>query len=161
MDHPELTTEGFAQIQREHMRPWMAALVDGEGCINMSKHHHRNARGPAYRVTVIVSNTNRAILDAIAALTGLGKVTQSRPERTRWRAQFEWRTSGCGQSRTFLDEIQPWLIVKRQQAEVALKACAILTPGNRWKHPDRELLECLKLEMHRLNARGVRPAEAV
>lgn len=93
---------------------YMAGLIDGEGCILIN---HKGKR-QRYTLIVTVSNTSRLMLDWITARwrghMHVVKGSEAKNRRIAWR----WSMSS-DLALHFLDEILPYMVVKRRQALLA------------------------------------------
>lgn len=144
-------------FEEEGLRPfavaWAAGCFDGEGCVSLAKAKQHGGPTYYYRVDLIVSNTDRALLEPFVGLFG-GRIDHHRRKAPR-RDCYQWKTTGSAHAATIIQELRPWLIVKAPQAEVALKAAALLTrQGGRRPDSETKALDGLKSEMHLLNQRG-------
>lgn len=139
---------------------YVAGLVDGEGCILIQE-----SRGPTYHHLVTVGMTAKAlsILEALQAEYG-GKTKKARDATERWDTAYSWTVAG-DQATDLLERIRPHLILKSEQARVALKVAEIrrgLPPrwesspdGQRmWTDRARQRCATLKRRIHELNAKG-------
>lgn len=101
---------------------YVAGFLDGEGSISLARGGSYRYKGvrrePTYRPAVSLSNTNREVLDAIATFVGIGKVHVHREERGN-KTGFVYMLTGQRASK-LLAGVLPHLIVKREQAEIAL-----------------------------------------
>ncbi len=101
--------------------PYVAGLFDGEGCIHVSR-QIRNTR-PIYRLDVSIVNTNREILFRLKD-RWRGTV-QNRPHTALSANPISsWRVVYCDAT-LFLSDIQPWLRLKANQADIALNFSAL------------------------------------
>jgi len=98
---------------------WLAALIDGEGTIGIQ----RAKRG--LRIYVQVFNQNRELLEGIKQITGFGSISDKATE-SMW-------TVVAKSAEIILREVYPYLIVKREQAKVALAFRKTVNAYNR--HP--------------------------
>ena len=114
---------GFIKAERE--RVWLAAMMDGEGCLFISRSKTGATTGrdrkyvrtqDAFDVGVKVTNTNRAIVEECARIVGYGSV---RVSRTRDRDAWEW-ASYSHNARAVVREVYPYLIAKRHEARLLL-----------------------------------------
>ena len=92
---------------------YLAGIVDGEGCIT----YRRNGKG-RYYTRVTISQKRTQLLDWIVERFG------GAYSKTTW-------TCGSRHSEWILTEILPYLVVKKDQAEVALELCRRGVKGNR------------------------------
>jgi DNA modification methylase len=119
----------YGPIAKETDRAWMAALVDGEGCIGIAKDRGRSNGGtgecqPGYSVYLSIGNNDRELLDRCVEITGFGSVgVKDRPSvdargvKSR-RTYFGWWISS-NQAVAVIRDIYPYLIAKRRQATLA------------------------------------------
>jgi len=101
---------------------WAAGFFDGEGCIVIRKKLKRKAdpeHPHNHFLFVHVSNTQRAPLDEFVALWGGGIVINHRRSEANSRPCWRWQSS-TRQAAAALRDMLPYLVVKREEAEVAL-----------------------------------------
>lgn len=109
---------------------WSAGIVDGEGWISVFKNRVVRKDGTSnYRLQVGVSNTDPRMCRKLQSLYG-GSMSAEKNSKKYGRAKpyYSWHLHGA-QCKGFLDAVLPYLLVKRDQAEVAL--CYIDTIGKR------------------------------
>lgn len=103
----------------EGERYYLAGILDGEGCINFQKHREpkdATALVP-YTVNITVAMTSKPVIDWIDARIP-GRVYREDRGNPKWLVQYRWVLRGILRSRIFCHEIAPYLIVKREQAEL-------------------------------------------
>lgn len=104
--------------------PYLAGLIDSDGCICISK-YKKNANGhPGYIVTVSVTNTKDKLMKYLVAHYGGRYFTQWRHSDERAhnkRLIYTWRVSGRNNREHVLLGIIPHLVLKREQGLLALK----------------------------------------
>ena len=131
---------------------YLAGLLDGEGCINITKD------GPRYyKLQVTFSQTNEALLSHWQQRTGIGKV-YLKPVRGRNRSDcWEWHMNHQ-RAATLLRAILPYVILKKQEATVAIEfmdMCAKQLPSYHGGAMTDEMLEtreAYKDKLHDLKA---------
>ncbi len=130
---------------------YTAGIVDGEGCIHLMKTKSRQ-----YSIRVIVSNTNEWLIQWLKMEYG-GVITKRQGKGKR-KTVYRW-TIATARAADFLTIILPYLMLKRSQAELALKFQANrATPAgyHRGKTKDKKVLdEAQYLLMKSYNKRGV------
>jgi hypothetical protein len=98
---------------------YIAGLFDGEGCVSVVV-NRRVVRQFGYsmrhQLSVQISNTHQGVVDWVCATYG-GKVKSYQPGRGR--IIYKWFLNDR-HAATFLRDLLPYLIVKREQAEVGL-----------------------------------------
>lgn len=110
------------------------------------------------RIDVGMSDKGLPVLQWLKRTFG-GTISRSRAQTERWRAAFAWHTFG-DEAATFLRIVLPYLIIKVDQARLALRFADMIGPApRRWTKEMRESAEAMKQELHRLNRRGPTPME--
>ena len=115
-------------------RVWLAAMIDGEGCMFIHKRkagtdsgarftksdgtevsYTRNA--DTYGAGLEVANTHLAIIENCIRITGVGSVV--RQEKDRRQPLYRWnvRSNEC---RWIIEEVYPHLVAKKHQARLLL-----------------------------------------
>lgn len=95
---------------------WFAGVFDGEGCVSWP---HRTDKWQA-NASLSVSNTSMALLDRIVEVTGTGRITvRGRQDQPHHAPCWVWNCNGAN-ARRVLEQVVPYLIVKKQAAEFAL-----------------------------------------
>jgi hypothetical protein len=108
---------------------YAAGIVDGEGCIAVVR-SFVPARGRYYYgVNVVVANTNRDMLSWMQCMWG-GWVVEVPNRKATERRAWAWRCTSLG-ARIFLRGIRPWLRIKAEQCDNALRMIELLQRGKR------------------------------
>jgi hypothetical protein len=149
-------------VNWETENAYLAGIIDGEGSIIVRPKKEHKGGTITYELIVTVTNTNMALLEWIAERygdyiyrTGFGSA------RPNCKQAYHWRVSGpkCG---PILEAVFPFLIIKREQAELGLafiKTIPDRNPGRRG-YPDH-IVAVRKACADRckvLNQRGVHPS---
>ena len=95
-------------------RAYMAGFFDGEGCVTISRPHSRSN----YQLEVNIGNTNREVLEWIQRNYG-GRLHALR-KPTYYKPYSVWQVSG-EEAIHFLQLVLPFLKVKREEAELAIR----------------------------------------
>lgn len=156
-------------------RKWQAALMDGEGSISLGKAYSKSwynsrpcRRGFTWSTRTHIFNNNRFLLEHAQKLYG-GNIIPIRPPSKKARNQKEaWDLLfNMAESERMLEEVTPYLIAKKQHAELFLEARELLRLY-RGLGPIEELtdirdkrMEAIYWELRILNARGRDGAEKV
>ena len=116
----------------ETEKGYLAGIIDGEGCISMNRHIKKGA-APVYRLFVQISNTSPALkkwLDEhFPKKTYWWKTTHFK--RQQWRDCYHWILSGNRQVMVFCREIAPYLVIKKEQAELVAQGYVHLSEEER------------------------------
>ena len=139
------------RITKEIDRMWLAAMIDGEGCMFI---HKRKAGGDTgakftkadgtevsytrkndtYGAGLEVANTHLGIVERCQQITGLGSI--SRQDKDRRLPLYRWHLRG-NEARQIVREVYPYLIGKRQQARIL---CGCPTNGEQAEAAHRALM---------------------
>lgn len=106
---------------RDTDKAYLAGIVDGEGCISISKQIIKRTPTPVYSLIVVVSLVNKDVLQYFKEITGLGSVKYGAKHESsdNSRTSYQWWVSSR-QAEKLLVEIYPYLRIKREQADIAL-----------------------------------------
>lgn len=139
---------------------YAAGLIDGEGCISLC----RTKRGTyTLRLDVGMSAPALPLLTALSEHYG-GTVALSRRETEKWAAAYRWYVGGQAMV-ALLKTVRPLLILKRPQADLALRFHAMRSrqplysrDGRRgWSDEARAEAAEMAQQMRELNRKGPAP----
>lgn len=141
---------------------YVAGLIDGEGCIYLTP-DRRAARAAkrSYNLTVEVGMTRpaRAVLERLKHQWG-GSLNKTRNATTRWAEAWAWRVNGRAAA-ALLDDIAPYLTVKKEQASLALLAhgirASLVPPGKtyaKWTPEASAQVGEIRTRLRELNKKG-------
>lgn len=145
---------------------WTAALIDGEGSIMLNRMASglKTGRGIRYRPVVVVAcNTDYRLLEAIKERLEVGQIYEHRVANNPNGRSRQWTYRlNVSQIQLILPQVLPWLVIKREQADLLLEAMAIkaeITPGQPGFLPANrpalvEKLDAIYKEIRELNTRG-------
>ncbi|MFM7011842.1 MAG: hypothetical protein ACKO0Z_21350 [Betaproteobacteria bacterium] len=90
---------------------YLAAMIDGEGCINISSRMAAKGKRLSYRLELIIANNCHAMLGTLQTRHG-GSLHAIRPNhwQLRFATQDTMRALACA---------YPFLLIKRAQADIA------------------------------------------
>ena len=132
---------------------WAAGIVDGEGCIQIVK--RQGVKGYTYYLTRLsVTNTDPRVTERFKAAFGGSISRQRMMKSTRQKTKYQWMVNATKAERIIL-LLRPWLLVKAEQADIALAARQYRQYGARSLGPyggttDQNALEWLRRELRRL-----------
>ena len=112
-----------------HWLAWAAGIVDGEGCIQ-SSHQVFKSGHELISIYLTVGNTDVRVMKKFEELFG-GKVRITRITVTG-KTAYEWR-AGCKETAEILNILLPWLIVKKEQAELAILSRQYIGRGGAYR----------------------------
>jgi len=97
---------------------YVAGIIDGEGCIDISVRNRPGHKYPDMTLRVTVVSTDLWLCEMLRFGFG-GNARQRVPERGHRLPQWDWRIER-GKARDFLKLILPFLHLKKPQAELAI-----------------------------------------
>ena len=126
---------------------WAAGFLDGEGCILIERRRNHSGRGWNYKLYTRVSNNDPAPLEIFKDLFGGYITTQKKPATTK--SISHWH-GGCRIAAKALRELLPYLVVKREQAEIAIsfqeRRAKHTGPGHFSLDPEQDERDRLRLK---------------
>ena len=102
--------------EREFKLGQLAAFIDGEGCITIT----RDGRGDHFGLQMHITNTNRKLMEWLEENFGGLMQWDVKDKRPNRKPKHRWRLNGR-YTQKLLEEMQEFLIIKKEQSEVALK----------------------------------------
>ena len=115
----EMCRQRGKYVKAKENQIWLAALVDGEGCIAI----HRRTSGrknPTYGATLSVYNTCKELIDKAQSVAGgIGSRRTKTDDTPRNAPVHEWRLMS-NNAKDVLRDIYPYLIAKKYQARAAI-----------------------------------------
>jgi hypothetical protein len=133
---------------------YAAGLIDGEGCISVA---HRMERIYYPRVDVGMSIKGLPVLEALKKRYG-GAINVTRQATEKWEGAHAWRIFGEPLLR-FLEEIEPHLILKKEQARhaISLQSMILRLPkngGSKWTPEATRIGRTIRALVMELNRKG-------
>ncbi len=117
----------------ETQRAYLAGIIDGEGCIRMFRRAPQGTRNAAYTMYVSIANTSPLLRQWLE--THLPVHVYWRPlngsRNPRHKDGYSWILAGNRQVMVFLREICPYLVIKREQADLLAKGYLHLSEDDR------------------------------
>lgn len=142
---------------------YAAGIVDGEGYIGISTAFDvRKSRKLSHFVRLVIVNTDPRLPGWFADRFGGAIAVSHSGRKKRWKPRCSWAIHG-ERAEKFIEAIRPYLVIKGEQADIALEMRRIgRHRGGGSGHGPGPLLddiveqrEHLKQKIHLLNKRGV------
>jgi len=169
----EISSE-LPKLNRRESLIWMAAFLDSEGCLYITKRRAKSARrGYAWMVRVTFTNCDVGMilhLEDCLRKAGVSQFSTRRRKLPSGRDAFQVMLchNAC---RQLLPQVLPFLIAKRKQAILCLKALSLLPSDQRAAQREGRrrlklgiikadydyIIEDLKKEVMKLHLRPGRP----
>jgi hypothetical protein len=102
---------------------WLAGFFDGEGCVHLQARFRKDRKAANYSLQVCITQNDKDILDEICREYG-GQVYQH-----SGRVCYRWRICSL-RSLRFLNDILPYVRIKKGQVELAIKFCKTIRQEN-------------------------------
>lgn len=112
-------------MTREQKIIYLAGFIDGEGSIFITTRKPRIEKENNYQYSVqhylylVVVNTNPKPIKLLKEVFG-GRIYSLRGTSCGWRPTWRWETV-CKKAESIIRELLPYLIVKKEEAELALE----------------------------------------
>jgi hypothetical protein len=106
----------------ETEKAYIAGLLDGEGCVGISKKISPSKKHPFnFGLRVIITNSNYQIICWLKEKTGIGCAYEydKKPYKPNWNPIHRWQVV-CEQARNFLNEIYPYIRIKKEIIDLVL-----------------------------------------
>lgn len=102
---------------------YFAGYFDGEGCIHIArKKPYAKSRAVSFQhsLQIKIASVNPAVLYEILSYYGGTICKQKKTLKENWRIAWNWHL--CSRASTdFISDVLPFLVLKRQEAELALE----------------------------------------
>lgn len=134
---------------KERTKAYVAGLTDAEGCLDIEKHYQtKPPHHDCFYPTIGISNTNRAVIEFVAERFG---GTCSFKGYTRVGTPlYRWRTQGKEHLSRFLEDISPYLTIKKREYNILREFLSLGKIHNskrrkelydqiKWVHHDRSV----------------------
>lgn len=146
-------------METELSLPYVAGIVDGEGCISIHVNRSRAARfanqKPRVVMQLAVSNCCERLIDQL--WFQFGGTKQKHLDRYNPRARDNWRWCLSEQAACRLvEKLRPYLFVKQKQADLLLKLGQLKAANKSRTLTDQDVQQRLEIaqECGELNKRG-------
>ena len=134
---------------KEQNWPYLAGLIDGEGCLSAWKYWNakRTDCAPYHQFScrVSITNTSLYLMKWLVEHFGGGFLCK-RESTEKHKASYEWRPKGQANTKRLLLAITPYLVIKKDQAKLLLEFIELETNPLRRS----EIVD----ELHSLNRKG-------
>lgn len=130
---------------------YLAGLLDGEGHFSLARtKQHRQNEGHAFNLLIGITNRSHELMKWLIRNFG-GVYYLRKSENPKWADRYDWYIKGRKNKEEIILGVLPHLIIKREQANIALESIRLAYSQNPEKR--QELAE----RMRQLNRRGQSP----
>ena len=138
-------------------RAYLAGLIDGEGCMTVLRRYRRKRDKDyvLYSPTVVMGNTNRDAARFCLSMYPGGFIARNQPSNPNAKVSWIYR-SGPVAAREMARDLEPYLLLKREQAELIVPFPRIYERGstNESRERDRRDQKYIYDRLRVLNQRG-------
>lgn len=106
---------------------WLAGLFDGEGCIHINRQRvsgRTDLLTDSFRLYAQITMGHRPALERCLEIAGVGSIQKHSVSTLLANKAYCWMTA-ARDAQQVLQSIRPLLIIKGEEADVALAFCAI------------------------------------
>lgn len=131
---------------------YAAGLFDGEGYVRVATYKKPNSIHTRYQIYGGINMCHRPVIEALHSQFGGNMPTPGRRISPKHRPLYTWNVSSQKMA-SFLRKVLPYLIVKRDEAILALELQACIDKhkhklgGHYFQHPDREAIFARRAEI--------------
>ena len=129
---------------------YIAGIIDGEGSICLTI--RRYPGGGTVSLIACVGMTDPRVPKLLHEKFG-GALFLRKPTSIKWKPAWAWSLTG-DKALSFIEVIYPYLIIKREQADIAIAFQGIRKPHHRRTDVEKQADEVARVAMKKLNARG-------
>jgi len=134
---------------------YLAGIFDGEGCISISSKDrkvidYRNGKEVIWQRSVLqidIANTNELLMKWLISNVG-GVYFYTDLGNAKWKNRYNWHPKGRKNKEEFLLGIIPYLVLKRDQAKLALAYIRLEGKGTKTQYEE------LATKCSQLNQKG-------
>ncbi|MBI4029425.1 MAG: hypothetical protein HY376_03600 [Candidatus Blackburnbacteria bacterium] len=125
----DITVKIVRQLD-EVQKAWLAAAIDGEGCISYSLAGlTKTGKKKWLNLFIGISNTDRRFLDAAQNFVGAGSIHAGSRYSYGKKVCYQWMLKGHQNIESLLIQIEPYLIIKKDKAIKMLE----IIKTHKWK----------------------------
>jgi hypothetical protein len=123
LEHCSKKEETHVKELSEAEKGYLAGLIDGEGTISIGKKNNKTGRlGFTLTPSVSIANTNEGVIRYCQSLIG-GRVYKGRRRKPNHRTKFTLRVHRHTEIMKILEQVYPYLRIKKKNAELLMKYC--------------------------------------
>ena len=121
------------RIAKIEDRAWLAAIVDGEGCITANAHRRKDDGRVRTKCDVFITNSSVPLLDRVSEIWPANRRRHERggPGHIGTRQCYRWWPEHSEDVSILLREIYPHLVAKRRQALLGWNLVEFMRDGRR------------------------------
>lgn len=102
----------------ETQKAWLAAAIDGEGCIELQQYKRRSGKRNTNRVAIVVTNTEYTFVEEAMRIAGCGKIYCQKREGCK--PKYIWIILKPNLVENILKQVYKYLVIKGNKANNTL-----------------------------------------
>ena len=131
---------------------YFAGIIDGEGTIGAR--NRKNQQGKRYiDFYLSVANTDERLVLWIQQRFPASVDFRQQRDSDKHRPLYRW-TAGTKVAEDYIRAVLPYLVVKKEQAELYLEIRSTVSKGQRLTEGVKQQREAMVVRLHELNRRG-------
>lgn len=126
--------ENIVATMSETEKAYLAGIVDGEGAITILSRQYRHKNGKVYPVTflrLMVTSTSPKLIKWLGAIGGSTALKNVGPTGHLGKKPIFYWATASKLSGDILEQILPYLIIKKEQAEAAIAFQSLRRKGKK------------------------------
>lgn len=132
------------------VKAYIAGMLDGEGTVTLSRHHKNETHAPE----VTITNCDLGVLKWIKEKVGMGYVIKKKFKRDPKHSDAYAWTIRNDAAINLLKDLYPYLIIKRERAELIIEGYKIVTKRNgRYTPEEMQRKDIFVAKIRELNRR--------
>jgi len=141
----------------ETEKAYIAGFLDADGCVGISRNKSQSkAHEYNYVVRAMIINSDFEFIKWLKEKTGIGTAYECKKGyKPNWSPIHRWQAT-AKKGKEFLEQIYPYLIVKKYRTEQCIKMPHQGHLGKQRSNTDYNLQETLFYELKKLNKRGLK-----
>ena len=130
-------------------RAYLAGFFEADGCVNIGVRQSKSHATPSHYLQVIIAQSNKPFLQRWRDKLDMGSIHKSSPTQLSTKDHWRWHLSDR-QAEHVLNLILPYLDIKQDQAEIAIRFMETKGTGGRRRTPQHvlDLRDQYKQELH-------------
>ena len=99
---------------------YIAGLLDADGCFYANSYLRKGRNCTSLTVRIQVTNTYLPVLEWVREIVGAGHISSYNDNNSSHKVVYAWILNGHSPIEQFLQGVLPYLIIKKEQAELML-----------------------------------------
>lgn len=137
---------------------YLAGMLDADGSISIVRAFDKQlSKSPSHSIKVSITNTDKNLCEWLTDTVKGGSINTKTRQNKAWKPAYNWCLYGKN-AEQFLVKVLPFLIIKKERAELAIKLRSLRKGSWRGRQLDPSVVqerEYITNQMTELNRRGL------